>query len=116
MTQQNNIDHIIGLEINGNGNEALIKFKVNINHYPLMFKIIRSPTANCQLASASGIGDKLRKLNKSRYCNLPEKASHNGVLFYWVNNFQASPMQFIRPEACIACCEYFVQAISPANP
>jgi len=77
MTEQTNIDHIIDLEINNSGNETIIKLKINAAHYPLSFKVVRSPTANCQLASACSIGDKLIRLNKYQIRNLFIKLRKN---------------------------------------
>lgn len=70
MIDQTNIDHIIDLKINSSVNETTVRFKLNAAHYPLSFRVIRSPTANCQLASACSIGDKLIKLNKYQIRNL----------------------------------------------
>ena len=78
MNEITNIDHIIDLDINNSANETIIKFKINAAHYPLIFKIIRSPTANCQLASANSIGDKLTKLNKYQIRNLFIQLRRNG--------------------------------------
>lgn len=78
MNEITNIDHIIGLELIGNGNELTVSFKINETNYPLRFRVIRSPTANCQLASASSIGDKLTKLNKYQIRNLFIQLRRNG--------------------------------------
>lgn len=78
MTEQNNIDHIIDLQIDNSFNESLIRFKLWTNNYPLSFKIIRNPTANCQLSSASNIGDRLKKLNKYQIRNLFIKIRKSG--------------------------------------
>ena len=78
MTEQINIDHIIDLEITGGFTETIVRLKVNSTHYPLTFKIFGSPTSNCQLASASSIGDKLIKLNKYQVRNLFIQLRRNG--------------------------------------
>lgn len=70
MIDQTNIDHIIDLDISSNGIETTVKLKLNKEHYPLSFKIIGSPTANCQIASAYGIGSILKKLDKYKIRNL----------------------------------------------
>ena len=77
MIDQTNIDHIIDLEINSSGNETTVRFKLNAAHYPLSFRVIGSPTANCQLASACSIGSKLIKLNKYQIRNLFIKLRKN---------------------------------------
>lgn len=78
MNEITNIDHIIDLEITGNGNESTVKFKLKPTNYPLIFRIVRSPTSNCQLASAASIGDKLIKLNKYQIRNLFIQLKRNG--------------------------------------
>jgi hypothetical protein len=70
MTEQTNIDHIIDLEMTYENDAVKVRFRVNQEHYPVCFRVIRSPTSNCQMASANAIGDKLRKLNKYQIRNL----------------------------------------------
>lgn len=77
MTEQLNIDHIIDLEITGGYTETIVRLKTDPTRYPLTFKIFRSPTNNCQLASAFNIGDKLTKLNKYQIRNLFIKLRKN---------------------------------------
>lgn len=77
MTEQLNVDHIHGLEIIGGYTETIVRFQTDPTRYPRTFKIFRSPTSNCQLASASNIGDNLIKLNKYQIRNLFIKLRKN---------------------------------------
>lgn len=78
MTEQTNIDHIIDLNIYSGGLEEIkVELRIQKNAYPLIFRVIKSPTANCQVSSASNIGSILLKLNKYQIRNLFIKLRRN---------------------------------------
>ena len=60
----NNIDHIPLCEFDRGYPNSSIKIKTRENNYPVTINIINSPTLNCQVMSAAGIGNILGQMNK----------------------------------------------------